>query len=124
MGNDCSDENNKNVVVASLKAIGNIGNFASTNVLESCAANKQNSLEIRVNAIQALRRFSCSNFNNLDGNYNLLQDTSDDAEIRINAFLALVRCSDESAKFADFAANKLTNFLVEESDSQVYNFNI
>ena len=117
--NDCAASSKQNVVVASLKAVGNIGFFADASVLERCAANKQNTQEVRVNAIQSLRRFACGAVENLDGAYSLLQDRDEDAEIRINAFLSLMRCSDQSAKFAAFAANKLGDFLLNEDDSQV-----
>ena len=119
--NDCADSSKQNVVVASLKAVGNIGFFGDVSVLERCAANKQNTQEVRVNAIQSLRRFACGAVESLDGAYSLLQNRDEDAEIRINAFLSLMRCSDQSAKFAAFAADKLGDFLLSEDDSQVKN---
>ena len=41
---------------------------------------KENSMEIRVNAIQALRRFSCDQLESLDHLYNLLQNQDEDTE--------------------------------------------
>ena len=110
------------MVVSSLKAIGNIGYFGNSNLLANCAVKKDNSMEIRVSAIQALRRFSCKQVENLEQIYSMLQDPNEDAEIRINSFLSLIRCSDESFRFEQFAKEKLADFLLNENDVQVNNF--
>ena len=120
LGSNCLDSSNKELVDYSLKAIGNIGYLKNAKVLEQCAATKENSLETRNSAIQAFRRFSCEQIENNDGNYNLLQDVNEDAEIRINAFLTLVQCIN-SQKFKSFATDKLTDFLLKETDVQVIN---
>ena len=122
LGEDCSSEDKKHVVVTSLKSIGNIGYFKESQVLEKCASNKANEIETRVNAIQALRRFKCVDQELLTENYNLLQDIKEDSEIRINAFLSIMKCSDESENFSIFAKNDLNNFLIKEEDSQVLSF--
>ncbi len=122
LGDDCSDEANKGSVVAALKSIGNIGQFENTHVLEKCVSNKANEIETRVNAINALRRFTCEDIENLKENYNILQDTDEDSELRINAFLSIMKCSDNSENFAQFASNNLADFLVKEEDSQVLSF--
>ena len=70
-------------MVASLKAVGNIGFFGDVSVLERCTANKQNTQEVQVNPIQSLRRFACVAVENLDGD--------EDNEMSINAFLSLIR---------------------------------
>lgn len=117
LGSDCSDSKN-NAVVAALKSIGNVGYIKDKSVLEKCAAKKTNSLEVRVAAIQAFRRFGCSNIENLDGNYNLLKDASEDTEVRINAFKSLVKCSN-SPKFQTFASKSFGDLLVKDEDYQV-----
>lgn len=102
-----------------MKSIGNIGQFKQTQLISNCASKKQNPLEIRVNAIESLRRFSCDQIENLDFQYDLLQDKNEDSEVRINSFLSIMRCSDESAKFMRFAENDLAKFLLDENDVQV-----
>ena len=86
--------------------------------MEKCASQKQNSLEVRVSAIQALRRFGCSNTENVDGLYQILQDPQDDSEVRINAFKSMVRCSNTD-KFQTFAAKNFGKFIFSEKDHQV-----
>lgn len=122
MANDCDNKNKKELVVSSLKAIGNIGYFGNSNLLANCAAKKDNSMEIRVNAIQALRRFPCDQLESLDYVYTLLQNQDEDTELRINSFLTIMRCSDDSQRFQQFAQNKLADFLLNENDIQVKNY--
>lgn len=102
-----------------MKSIGNIGQFKQTQLISNCASKKQNPLEIRVNAIESLRRFSCDQIENLDFQYDLLQDTNEDPEVRITSFLSIMRCSDESAKYNKFSQEKLADFLINEADFQV-----
>jgi hypothetical protein len=109
------------VVVHSLKSIGNIGYVNDPSILEKCASQKLNSLEVRVSAIQAFRRFGCSDKENVDGLYQILQDTQDDSEVRINAFKSMVRCS-KSDKFQTFAAKNFGKFIFSEKDHQVRKF--
>ena len=122
MGSDCSDSVDQNVVVAALKSVGNIGNFPNPKVLVSCALNKANPIETRVVAIQSARRFTCENIEKTNVFYHLLEDGSDDSEVRITAFTTLMRCSDESEKFAKFASERLSEFLLNEEDQQVLSF--
>ena len=94
-------------------------------MVSNCAMRKENSLEIRVNAIQALRRFSCEQMEDVEFTYELLEKVDEDTEIRINSFLSLIRCSDHSERFQRFAQNKLANLLLKEEDIQVsYNYTI
>jgi len=90
-------------------------------MLSSCAVRKENSLEIRVNAIQALRRFSCEKMEEVEFTYHLLEKEDEDTEIRINSFLSLIRCSDQSKRFQQFAQTKLASLLLKEEDIQVNN---
>ncbi len=118
LGSNCLDSNNKDLVVSTLKAIGNIGSFENKNVLENCARTKENNLEVRVSAIEAFRRFPCEQKQDLDGNYAILQDSTDDSEVRIKAFRSIVECLN-SQKFQNFAANEFSDFLSKENDLQV-----
>ena len=119
LGNDCSSTQNSDLVISSLKAIGNIGYFKKLSVLENCALRKENSLEVRVNAIQSLRNFDCATLESSQSNYKLLKDNQEDSEVRISAFDSLVRCSDSSEQFKKFSSNDLPSFLLSETDIQV-----
>lgn len=122
LGSDCSDPAKAHLVVPALKSVGNIGFFPEPAVLARCARSKTNSVEVRVTALQASRRFSCHNLEKTSVFYDLLQDTSDDSEVRITAFLSLMRCSDLSEQFAQFASTKLAALLLNEPDQQVISF--
>jgi hypothetical protein len=122
LGTDCSDATKSQVVVAALKSVGNIGFFSDPAVLAKCARNKTNTVEVRVTAVQASRRFTCSNLEKTSVFYNLLEDTTDDTEVRITAFINMMRCSDNSELFAQFASTKLADFLLNEEDQQVLSF--
>ena len=119
LANNCANGAKIETIVTSLKAIGNIGYFDDANKIGECAAKKDNPLEVRVNAIQAMRRFSCKQVETLEQAYSMLQDVNEDAEIRITSFLSLVRCSDESDRFRQYAKEKLADFLLNENDVQV-----
>ncbi|XP_043770238.1 uncharacterized protein LOC122701385 [Cervus elaphus] len=75
-----------------LKAIGNAGRAATalTPKLSICASLGSCPPEIRLEAIQAFRRVPCSADRSVL--YNLYQNAGEDSEIRINAYLALMRC--------------------------------
>lgn len=103
-----------------MKAIGNIGFYKDIDILEKCAAEKQNNLESRIAALTAFRRFSCDEFEKLNTAYKILSDGTDDSEMRIIAFDALTRCS-SGAKFIKFASNNLVEMLKNETDIQVRN---
>uniref|UniRef100_A0A2K5QFP1 Vitellogenin domain-containing protein n=1 Tax=Cebus imitator TaxID=2715852 RepID=A0A2K5QFP1_CEBIM len=78
-----------------LKAIGNAGlaAMALTPTLSACASLRSSTPEIRLGAIQAFRRVPCSA--NRSALSHLYQSPEEDVEIRINAYLALMRCPSE-----------------------------
>ncbi|XP_061009876.1 uncharacterized protein LOC133063958 [Dama dama] len=78
-----------------LKAIGNAGWAATalTPRLSTYASLGSCPPEIRLGAIQAFRRVPCSADRSML--YNLYQNAGEDSEIRINAYLALMRCPGE-----------------------------
>uniref|UniRef100_A0A2K5K1V0 Vitellogenin domain-containing protein n=1 Tax=Colobus angolensis palliatus TaxID=336983 RepID=A0A2K5K1V0_COLAP len=78
-----------------LKAIGNAGlaAMALTPTLSACASLRSSGPEIRLGAIQAFRRVLCSADRSVLS--RLYQSPEEDAEIRINAYLALMRCPSE-----------------------------
>jgi hypothetical protein len=118
LDNSCANAEKKDIIISSLKAIGNIGFLKSTQILEKCALNSDSSLEIRVDAIQALRNFNCLALEEIDYPYKILKDSNQDAELRINSFLILIRCS-EGPKFQNFIKNEFSKWLEQESDIQV-----
>ena len=122
MGSNCADSSKKDLVTVSLKAIGNIGNFENIKTLTSCAQNKENSLQVRVSAIESLRRFPCETTDELKDISAVLRDTEEDTELRINSFLILVKCID-SKRFEKAVSTQLVSFLEKETDLQVILFN-
>ncbi|ERE68240.1 apolipoprotein [Cricetulus griseus] len=78
-----------------LKAIGNAGLAAAAlaPVLSTCASLRGSSPEIRLAAIQAFRRIPC--FADRSVLSRLYQAPEEDTELRINAYLALMRCPSE-----------------------------
>jgi len=117
LANQCNDASKKDLVSTTLKAIGNVGSF-NADLLNQCAANKQISLEARVNAIQAFRDFSCAKVAAL---MPILQDLEQDTEVRINAFLILAKCADDQ-ELGKTLADRLPAFLDRETDIQVLTF--
>ena len=119
LADSCANPAKQDVVVSSLKAIGNIGHIKDLSLLEKCAAKKDNSLQIRVDAIKAVRLFSCDELENANGLGALFADREEDAEIRIDAFLSFTRCAGESEKAKKFISEKLADILLAETDRQV-----
>ncbi|XP_054870047.1 uncharacterized protein LOC111586552 isoform X2 [Amphiprion ocellaris] len=99
-----------------LKSVGNAGLSAPTFVplLNHCMLDHSTALELRLTAIQAFRRFSCSADRSV-----LLQlyiSSQEDTEVRIAAYQQLMRCPDQDV----FEAVKTT--LRNETSSQVGSF--
>ena len=118
LGSNCQDSQNKDLVTTSLKAISNVGYLKNPQVLFACASNNKNSLEVRVNAIQAFRRFSCKQIETSQLP-KIIQDSDQDTELRINTFLVLTRCT-ESEHFQKMTSlGYLTQFFEKENDTQV-----
>ncbi|KAM7228105.1 hypothetical protein CapIbe_020559 [Capra ibex] len=99
-----------------LKAIGNAGRAATalTHKLSTCASLRSCPPEIRLGAIQAFRRVPCSADRSVLS--SLYQNAEEDSEIRINAYLALMRCPGEEV----FAQVRHTQ--AEEQSTQVGSF--
>ncbi len=122
LGTNCADSPNKDLVTSSLKAIGNVGqSHANTAKLLECAKNKQNSLEVRINAIQALRDFECGEYMNDIAKILTNHVDDDDSEVEINAFLVLVKCI-QTEEFKTSAETLLAKYLADEDDLQVFYF--
>ena len=120
LGTNCQDSSNQDLVVVTLKSIGNIGYYKNLQQLVACIENKSSSLETRVSAIQAFRRFSCDAITqeNVQPLRNLLQDQEEDTEVRINAFQIVVQCT-EHEKFLLMAKEKIPQAMETETNMQV-----
>jgi hypothetical protein len=93
LGRDCSGD--REPVLMALKALGNTGHANQViSTLNNCMANEEATVEVRVAAINAMRRMDC----NADTTalLDILRSAYTDSELRINAYLALMRCPSES----------------------------
>ena len=66
-----------------------------------------------------MRKLSCDRLEELEYPYELFQEESEDTEIRINSFLIIMKCSDVSEKFDQFATQKLPAILTSDPNDQV-----
>jgi hypothetical protein len=98
-----------------LKAIGNAGRpYTSVDNILKCAVQPGESF-INVDAIQALRRMPCGD-EITQGLLNIFDDLTMDTEIRIETFLALVRCPSQNV------IQKIADILETEKNNQVGSF--
>ncbi|CAI9742359.1 apolipophorins-like [Octopus vulgaris] len=87
---DCDKDANPHVIQA-LRSLGNIG-FSSKaeRTLSKCVTTTNFPMEVRVSAIDAFRRIPC------DARRSALMEvfvnTEEDSELRINAYLGLIKC--------------------------------
>ncbi|XP_062611985.1 uncharacterized protein LOC134273791, partial [Saccostrea cucullata] len=89
------DENNKDNIVLTLRALGNSGHISSaTATVNSCISRKDNPAEVRIAAIEAFRRASCDDARTEA--LKVFNDKEEDSEVRIAAYLALMQCPSTS----------------------------
>lgn len=101
-----------------MKSVGNIGGFANPTAMAACAQKDKN-VEQQVAVMESTRNFKCEDFENaMDKVSSIFTDGSRDTEVRIAAFLAIVRCSETSEKVNKFSS-VLADFLLAEEDQQV-----
>jgi hypothetical protein len=83
-------------MMTALRALGNAGLAASTitSTLDRCASNDAIPIAVRVAAINAFRRIECTP-NNRENMLRLLENREADSELRINAYLAAMKCVDD-----------------------------
>lgn len=80
-------------IVLTLKALANIGNVETiVDMLNQCAQHKTNPIEIRLAAIEALRRQPCSNKHRQSTIWPMFNDRNEMVELRIVAFVQLMQC--------------------------------
>ncbi|XP_068726618.1 uncharacterized protein [Montipora capricornis] len=103
-------------ILMTLKAIGNAGRPESAeDILLKCALNQDAPVNMSIAALEALRRLPCDRFItdqllNIYGNHDL------DVEIRIAAYLALMRCP------SAHVFKGVANVLKDEVNNQVGSF--
>ncbi|KAK7070069.1 hypothetical protein SK128_004352 [Halocaridina rubra] len=109
-----NDEEKIKILVA-LKALGNAGRWVNANtILRRCYTEEQNSMEVRVAALEAWRHTPCEyDRSNIEAAY---QDETQDPEIRIAAYLALMSCPTQRV------IDMLKNRLISEGVNQVGSF--
>lgn len=112
LGDNCLNSPNKDFVSSSLKSIGNIGQYNQklADILSNCALNKNNKMEIRINAIDSLRKISSS----IETLESIIKNDEEDNELRTNAFLILIK-SNPSYQFDSFD----NTFVNKDSNTQV-----
>jgi len=121
LGSNCADSSKKDLVTVSLKSIGNVGSFENTKILSDCASNQENSLQVRLAAIESFRRFPCKTFlDHANGASLVWSNQNDDTELRISAFVILTKCQD-IWKDSPNSATYMIEFLEKETDYQVRN---
>lgn len=127
IGSDCLKGNRKTTLIA-LKAVGNAGHLTELlPTVAQCAMKDSNPVEVRVAAIESLRRTPCTV--GREPLMTLIKNMDLDSELRITAYLGLMTCptielfqkikelltAESSNQFASFVWTHLTN-LLETSD--------
>ncbi|XP_012938713.2 uncharacterized protein LOC101848113 [Aplysia californica] len=108
---DASGKNFEKVLL-SLRAIGNAGHATrAVNVINKCLSATSGPLEIRVAAAEAFRRMPCDAPS--DELWNTYENGDLDSELRVAAYLSLMRCP------TDAILGKMAASLKNEEDDQV-----
>jgi hypothetical protein len=103
-------------MVTYLKSIGNIGHCKSMiSVLSNCFKQKSTNIEIRLAAINALRRMPCD-AGQSDNLWTVFNDKTNDIEIRITALVQLSKCTNDEFR------SKFEQAYDRETDNQVGSF--
>ncbi|KAK8394999.1 hypothetical protein O3P69_006037 [Scylla paramamosain] len=98
-----------------LRALGNAGVVPQGNFPEKCYKSKMLPTELRVAALQTLRRGGCSGS---EAPWKILEDESDGVEVRVAAYLALQPCATVTPQFFP----RLQKLLEKEQVNQVGSF--
>ena len=83
-----------------------------------CATTKENSMQTRVSAVESLRKLPYERLRVLEGLTGILRNSEEDTELRISAFLVLVK-GVESEMFQEVSTNYMISFMENENDLQV-----
>ena len=106
--------NEKELILTTLKALGNAGQWVDKEVVQNCYNEESNPAEVRIAALEAWRRAPCS-FDR-SGLLNTYVNPRFDSEIRIAAYLSLMACPTEEL------IENIKNKLNSESVNQVGTF--
>ncbi|KAK7076908.1 hypothetical protein SK128_015888 [Halocaridina rubra] len=104
-------------VKMALRALSNAGILSEKHFLNKCYMNKLLSSEIRTLALRAYRRVDCEALD-LETPWQVLEDVSDDVDVRIVAYLSVVRCATNVPNFF----TRIKDLLLEEKVNQVGSF--
>ncbi|XP_050403910.2 uncharacterized protein LOC126819756 [Patella vulgata] len=109
-------DSNLEKALRTLRAIGNAGhsNTIGSTVLSNCFKRASNPMEIKVAALEAFRRLPCSA--DRSGPMTIFRDRSEDSELRIAAYQAVMRCPSEDI------INIVKSTLESEDANQVGSF--
>ncbi|XP_071088621.1 uncharacterized protein [Haliotis cracherodii] len=108
-------DSNLETSLVALRALGNAGHLDRlTTTLSSCFIRQANPTEVRVAAIQAYRRLPCSA--DRSEVMTIYQDSDEDSELRIAAYLAVMQCPSEDV------LRRIQGTLESEKANQVGSF--
>ncbi|ROT72584.1 hypothetical protein C7M84_009025 [Penaeus vannamei] len=99
IGSKCGygeDRQRQNKVKVMLRALGNAGVLPYEGFPDMCYLNKMHNSELRVAALQTYRRSGCPA---TEAPWKILEDSQDDVEVRLAAYLAMVPCATETPGF-------------------------
>ena len=118
LGSGChaASEDQEMRILTALKALGNVGRLVGgVDKLRTCFEDEDNSMEIRLAAIHAFRRMSCSAVtdSNLMATF---ANTREDTEVRVAAYLAVMQCPSYNI------VDKVQEVLSTETVNQVSSF--
>jgi hypothetical protein len=112
---NCRGEGDSSRMLLALRALGNAGNAERVApTLSRCALNADAPVLVRVTAINAFRRISCSA--SREELFQLVENRQADTELRINAYLAVMQCADKNV------ITRVKNILQSEEINQVGSF--
>ncbi|PIK39676.1 putative apolipophorins-like [Apostichopus japonicus] len=91
LGSRCrySDKQEKRKMIVALHALGNAGIYRRS--IRKCYESESTDIALRVAALQAIKEMSCET-QEQDGMIAILMKTSQDSELRISAYKALMSC--------------------------------
>lgn len=127
LGQSCETKTETEIqeIIYALKALGNIGNDDSVvPTVVHCFNSKANQIEVRLAAVRALRRQSCD-VEQKQPLFNIFKTTSEPAELRIVAFVELMRCPTQ--ELIDEIKEQLEKETVNQGEkihSPFYNHNL
>ncbi|XP_046557707.1 uncharacterized protein LOC124266910 isoform X2 [Haliotis rubra] len=108
-------DSNLETSLVALRALGNAGHLDRlTTTLSSCFNRQDNPMEIRVAAIHAYRRLPCTA--DRSKVMTIYQDSDEDSELRIAAYLAVMQCPSEDV------FSRIQGTLMSEKAKQVGSF--